>query len=622
MAVMTAGITDYIIIFVYLLIMTVVGIVCTKLSRNVSDYLRAGGQAAWWLAGTSMFMTGFSALTFTGIGGQAFAAGFSPMMIFWGNALGFFIQAAFLAHRFRQTRAITSVDNVRSRFGAATEQLFVYTVPFGLLWGGIMLLGTSKFVSVIFGMPLLAVIFMIGVVAIFYSVTGGSWSCMVNDYLHGLILLAVTLTMAVLSLIHIGGLHGIFAQINSQNLVADFQLIKPFGHHYQTTSQVAGGLFTPGWVWATLLGIWINVAGLTATGRYLSVKDGRDARKAAILGGFLMLLGSFIFFIPPMVARLLYAHQVESIKGIGNAADAAYAFMCLKLLPIGLSGLVVTAMFSATMSVLDGCLTGSAGQIVQNMYPPLCRLLGWPERTGKARLHLVKFVNLAFGLFVVAFAIGMCYGLSKFSLYTLMIEFMAIIAPAFAGPMVGGLFVRRTPPWAPVAAILVGLAASAALNIPQWLGHPLHWNGHEVLWHQKMIFLQLFSLGAFLGSMLFYRPSERSVSADGQPVDTYDDRVDRFFRTMGTPVDFDKEIGKPTDLSQLRMIGLFGLLSGAVLLPLLLLAHSKQDVIIILSIVAFIVFFAALLLVVGLVNKRRLEQRVGVGAQADAAEAS
>jgi len=44
------------------------------------------------------------------------------------------------------------------------------------------------------------------------------------------------------------------------------------------------------------------------------------------------------------------------------------------------------------------------------------------------------------------------------------------------------------------------------------------------------------------------------------------------------------------------------------------------DYIIILSIVAFIVFFAALLLVVGLVNKRRLEQRLGVGAQADTAE--
>ena len=61
----------------YLLLLITVGIVFRHFSKDTSDYFRAGGKAAWWLIGGSVFMQGFSAWVFTGAAGAAFRVGWS-----------------------------------------------------------------------------------------------------------------------------------------------------------------------------------------------------------------------------------------------------------------------------------------------------------------------------------------------------------------------------------------------------------------------------------------------------------------------------------------------------------------------------------------------------------------
>ena len=42
----------------------------------------------------------------------------------------------------------------------------------------------------------------------------------------------------------------------------------------------------------------------------------------------------------------------------------------------------------------------------------------------------------------------------------------------------------------------------------------------------------------------------------------YRERVDAFFKTMDTPIDFEKEVGQTNDLRQLKVIGYFTLALG------------------------------------------------------------
>ncbi|MCV5647307.1 transporter, partial [Escherichia coli] len=80
-----------------------------RFSTSSNDFLQGGGTMMWWMAGATAFMTQFSAWTFTGAAAKAYEDGISVMFIFWGNALGFFVAAAFFARRYRRLRVETAM---------------------------------------------------------------------------------------------------------------------------------------------------------------------------------------------------------------------------------------------------------------------------------------------------------------------------------------------------------------------------------------------------------------------------------------------------------------------------------------------------------------------------------
>ncbi|MEM6391882.1 MAG: hypothetical protein AAF797_03840 [Planctomycetota bacterium] len=111
-------------------------------ASDASEYFRSGCKASWWLVGTSIFMAGITARTFTGNAGAAFEAGWSVLQIYAAGMVAALVQAAFLAHRFRQTRAITFPEILRERFGVRTQLLYVgVTLVLGSLLAGVWLWG-------------------------------------------------------------------------------------------------------------------------------------------------------------------------------------------------------------------------------------------------------------------------------------------------------------------------------------------------------------------------------------------------------------------------------------------------------------------------------------------------
>ncbi len=239
----------------YLVLMVLVGVACRKMSGDVSDYIRMGCKSPWWLLGFSIFMQTFSAITFTGNCGQAYLSGWSALLIAAGGIFGLLCQAMFFAPWLRRTRAITPADAVRQRFGAAVEQIFTYVGAFGgMFWGGVMLLGLANFVAATFNIPVVTIILFVGVIIIFYSVSGGSWSVQITDSLQAFILIPICILVAYLSLQTVGGFSGLLSAISEKGLTDDFRVIMPADHEYLTTgAKVKPGYFTWPWVIASFL---------------------------------------------------------------------------------------------------------------------------------------------------------------------------------------------------------------------------------------------------------------------------------------------------------------------------------------------------------------------------------
>jgi len=530
---------EYLVIIGYLVLITLVGIVFKKFSTDTDDYFKSGSKGSWWLVGSSAFMSAFSAWTFTGAAGVAFESGFSVMIIFLGNAFGFFLNFLFLGPWLRQMRVTTFPEAISKRFGEKTRMFYaLYEVPIRILYSAMALYGLGIFCSAVFGYNIYQVILVCGFVVLFYSATGGRWAVMATDFLQGLILIPLTLIIAWLCISELGGLGQMFERIESQGLSEEFSVIN--------SATLFGGAYTWGWASAMVTKGFLVFNSMYAGPRYFSVKDGREARKAAILASILFLTGGLIWFLPPITARLLFAEEVMAI-GISKPAEAAYAIASVNLLPAGLIGLIVVAILTATMSSMDTGLNTNVAILIKDIYPKLSARFRWDPKPESELLRYGRIYTWVMGVFVVILALYLAQQKGK-GIFEIMLDIGALLMSPIQIPLMWGLFIRRTPSWA----ALLSIGCAFTVSLMAFLDVPLSTFGFspEAIWTFQAKFFGVLAAGSigFLISVPF-------APAVGSP---HRNMVDTFITTMKTPIDFETEVGAANDLAQLKVIGRFG----------------------------------------------------------------
>ena len=548
---------EYLVIIGYLILIAVVGIVFKKFSSDTDDYFKSGSKGSWWLVGSSAFMSAFSAWTFTGAAGVAFESGFSVMIIFLGNAFGFFLNFLFLGPWLRQMRVTTFPEAISKRFGEKTRMFYaLYEVPVRILYSAMALYGLGIFCSAVFGYNIYNVILVCGIVVLFYSATGGRWAVMATDFLQGLILIPLTIIIAWLCVSQFGGLGPMFREIEAQGLSEEFSMIN--------SGVLFGGAYTWGWASAMVTKGFLVFNSMYAGPRYFSVKDGREARKAAILASALFLIGGLIWFLPPITARLLFAEDVMAL-GISKPAEAAYAIASIKLLPVGLIGLIVVAILTATMSTMDTGLNTNVAILVKDIYPKLLRRFKWKPKSESELLRYGRLYTWLMGVFILLLALYLAQQKGK-GIFEIMLDVGALLMSPIQIPLMWGLFIRRTPSWA----ALLSIGCAFTVSLMAFLNVPLSTFGFslEATWTFQAKFFGVLAAGSF--GFLISIPFAPLKGSEHRNM------VDQFITTMKTPIDFDAEIGQGNDLAQLKVIGWFGA-AIAVFIALMLIIPNPVD---------------------------------------------
>ncbi|MBB6428390.1 SSS family transporter [Algisphaera agarilytica] len=533
-----------------------IGAVVKRFNKDDSDYFRNGCKGTWWLVGASAFMVQFSAWTFTGAAGAAYEAGWSVMIIFMANAAGYLVAGVIFAPWFRQLRVVTVPEAIRARFGPATQQLYAWIfVVLGLAYASLWLFGLSIFCSAVFGYKVEHVVIVIGVIVLIYSTVGGSWAVMATDFLQTLILIPITILMAYLCLRELGGVGGLFSQIDSKGLTDDYAVINKEGRFT--------GKNTYTWIWASaiFLAQIVKMNTVMASQRYYAVKTGLDARKAALLAGLLMVMGSVIWFIPPMTGRLLFEADVMGVLGMAEdkRKEASYAVASMNLLPVGMTGLMVVAMLSATMSSMDSGLNKNAAMLVRDIIPALARLFGVKMDHAKPRLRMAQIASLGFGLSIIGLTLYFVAQDGK-GVFDLMLDVGAMLALPMAIPMLLALLIRRAPAWSAIASITLGFTVSAMGFYSEAL--------FGTTWAFATVVFANSAAGAvgFLLTIPFWPTASPA----------YQGQVDEFFEKMHRPIDFKAEVGEGNDLSQLKIMGSFAIVIGGFICCLIVLPNPLE----------------------------------------------
>ncbi|MFA6962034.1 MAG: hypothetical protein WC205_14865 [Opitutaceae bacterium] len=545
---------DYAVIAFYFLFMLLMGGLASRFIKNSSDYFRGGGQMLWWLVGAGAFMTQFSAWTFTGAASKAYGEGWPIFVIFFANAAGFFINAAYFAARARQMRVVTAIQAVRIRFSKANEQVFTWLqIPLGTLYAGIWLNGLCVFLSAAFGFDLETTIMITGAVVVAMTLLGGSWAAIAGDFIQMLILMPVTVVAAFFALREVGGISSFIERL-------------PAGH-----LDIGKALNSPLmllWIAAIMIKQFVSTNNMLEGSRYLCVKDGANARRAALLAGCLFLFGPIVWFIPPMAASILHPDLAAVFPSLKNPSEGAFLAISLDTMPAGMIGLLLCGIMAATMSSMDSGLNKNAGFFVKNFYHTVLR----PQAGERELVKAGKLTTAILGVLVILAGINFSR-LEGLGLFDLMLRFGTLVAVPYTIPLVLCMIVKRTPSWSGWSTVLVCLAVSLATTHyldAAWLARTLDLarplTADEA--NYWAIAIGLFcnvaaGVAWFLGTMLFWK----NVPADERA------RIEAFHARMLTPVDFEREEGANSDHAQARLLGNLALAYGGFILLLALIPN-------------------------------------------------
>jgi len=436
---------DWFVIAFYALLVGSIGLVCRRLNRNSSDYFRGGGNMLWWVGAVSALATGISTWSFTGAAAKCYLDGMLYPVTSVLSTIPALAVLWFVAPRFRRLRVITAMEAVFRRFGLGTEQFYTwFTLPMGLFWGGIGLNTLGVFMASVFRMDLPVTIGIVGFLVTFLAVLGGQWAVSFFAVVQGVILLMVVAMVAWFSVNEpaIGGPTNFLSALPERHLKFD--------------ADASLALVSLWMVWNILFSA-IGQMDLRNCGKFVRVKDDASTRKMVLLmflPGLLILLPVLIQ-LPSMCAAVVYPQIGLVFPNLKSPEEGAWLAMALTVLPQGLLGLMVCAMFGAAADSLDAALNSNAGFFVRNVY------YRYINRTASDSRQIIigKLVTAGFGVLTIGVAL-MVNSLRTLNLFDLFQILNAMLLPPMIVPMVLGLIVKKTPDWSGWSTVLVGLGCA------------------------------------------------------------------------------------------------------------------------------------------------------------------
>ncbi|MFI0472588.1 transporter [Halomonas sp. HMF6819] len=583
---------DVWVILIYLVFLVVIGWVFKNFNTNTSDYFRGGGNMLWWLVGSTAFMTQFSAWTFTGAASQAYVSGFAIIFLFMANAAGYFLNYVYFAPRFRQLRVVTAAEALKMRYGKPSEQTFIWFSMFdGLVSAATWLSALAIITSAVFDVPLQTVILLAGIAVVAMSVTGGAWAVVASDYVQMLIIMSVTF---VCFFVAWGNTDSIGSIVSSY----DGEFLTGSGYGY-----------------AWLFGFWVFMLIIkqifmmnnTLNGyRYMCAKNSKNARYGALFTLCLALIGPVVWFFP---AWFMHAYSPDFAQNFGmlgaSANEAVFVAFVSEYMPAGMLGLLMAAMFAASMSSMDSGLNRNAGFFVRNFYLSVIK----PHANEQEMLRVSRIVTLIFGAIIVGISLFI-NSLKSMSLFEILLTASALITFPITIPAMLGLIVRKTPDWSGWGTLVVGCMVSYAVGA--WLSPGLVSSvmGMEISPREWSDFRVAFAIGAhaiitggfFLLSSLFYKSESHSEKRAAER--------EEMWRRWETPVESTDAdpAADAVDYGQKIILGRLILIGSIMVMGLSLLPNSTNGRLVMLLCGALLMIPAVLMLFSARSSKRAMKE--------------
>src|SRR6478672_3932034 len=458
---------DWVIVIGYLLVSVSIGVIGKRYIGNVAHYLVAGRELGTFIGIATLAATEIGTITFMYNGELGYRYGFSAFAaaLISGVVMIIVGRTGFIISRFRELRLMTVPEYFEVKYSRGLRIVTGILVALGgILNMGVFLKIEGEFLTIVSGIDtrhIVAVMTVILLLELVYTVLGGMVSVVITDFMQYVLLSIATILVSIYAVYYAGWAN----IVNKVSTVMGPEGFNPI------LNPKFGLTFL---IWQILLWFSVHTCWQTTAMRMFSTKSPETSKRVMTWTGFIFLGRGTLPMLWGLAALTLFGTGALSggvpapvVNGKTLAPIDAMPAMLATILGPGIRGIVVAGMLAATMSVNSSYLLGWSAVISQDVIMPVRRALGKGPLSSRSQILVNRVANLFVSLFLMFW--GLYYTPPGAVYLYLNITGTIFLAGAFVC-VIGGLYWRRSNVIGGYAAMLAGAAGAI---IPFFF---LHWS--------------------------------------------------------------------------------------------------------------------------------------------------
>ena len=309
---------DWLVLSVTIFFIVAYGVYKTrKMDNGVKDYIKGGNDTKWWTIGLSVMATQASAITFLSTPGQAFHSGMGFVQFYFGLPIAMIIICLVFIPIYYKLNVYTAYEYLESRFDLKTRSLaaFLFLIQRGLA-AGITIYAPAIILSYVLGWDLITLNIIIGLLVIFYTVSGGTKAVNVTQKQQMIIIFSGMITAFYLIMHYMPD--GItfkkaleIAGASDKMKVIDFSF--DLNNKYTVWTGFLGGTF-----------LMLSYFGTdqSQVQRYLSGKSLRESQLGLLFNGLLKVPMQFFILLTGVMVFVFYQFNASPLNFNPKANEA------------------------------------------------------------------------------------------------------------------------------------------------------------------------------------------------------------------------------------------------------------------------------------------------------------
>ena len=428
---------DAIIIAGFFAVMLGIGLYFGRKMKSMAQFFGGGKQVPWWLGGISFYMVSFSAMAFVMHSELVYKYGIVSLVLSWLAVPAAMVSSLLFARRWRRVAETSPLEYIELRYGVGMRQGLMWLgLPTRLLDDALKLFAIGTVVSAGLGFPFDQGVILCAGIILGYTFLGGLWAALVADCIQFAVLIAAVILLPILAFNHAGGV----AEVMS-GLPENF---------WKITRPDAG--YPAVYLLCYFVLLFLNYStSWSLAQRYYSAKDDQSAVKVGLLVAGLYFVGTPLFYLPAFAAH-------HFLPGLVNTKEV-YPLICKTVLPIGLLGMIIAAMFSATMSTLAGDCNAMSSVLTNDF----CKRLIWRKASERQLLIVGRINTVVVGIIILGITLVMRSLQESKDLFDTMAKVFGLFLPPVAIPMLLGMLTPRISAKGGMCALFGGIASGLSI---------------------------------------------------------------------------------------------------------------------------------------------------------------